>query len=88
MYAVSRALRTCPAVNASWNESRGVAERLRKVDVAVAVATPNGLITPVVRDADLKSLATIGGEVREFGATRTRGTFETRGVHGWVVHGQ
>ena len=71
MYAVSRALRTCPAVNASWNESRGVAERLRKVDVAVAVATPNGLITPVVRDADLKSLATIGGEVREL-ARRAR----------------
>ena len=71
MYAVSRALRTCPAVNASWNESRGVAERLRAVDVAVAVATPNGLITPVVRDADLKSLATIGGEVREL-ARRAR----------------
>ena len=71
MYAVSRALRACPAVNASWNESRGVAERLRAVDVAVAVATPNGLITPVVRDADLKSLATIGGEVREL-ARRAR----------------
>ena len=71
MYAVSRALRACPAVNASWNESRGVAERLRAVDVAVAVATPNGLITPVVRDADLKSLAAIGGEVREL-ARRAR----------------
>ena len=65
MYAVSRALRTCPALNASWNEARGVAERLHKVDVAVAVATPNGLITPVVRDADLKSLVDIGGEIRE-----------------------
>ena len=87
MYAVSRALRTCPALNASWNEARGVAERLHKVDVAVAVATPNGLITPVVRDADLKSLVDIGGEIRE-SARRARGTVETRGVHGWVVHGQ
>ena len=71
MYAVSRALRACPAVNASWNEARGVAERLREVDVAVAVAAPNGLITPVVRGADAKSLRDIGGEVREL-ARRAR----------------
>jgi pyruvate/2-oxoglutarate dehydrogenase complex dihydrolipoamide acyltransferase (E2) component len=39
--------------------------------VAVAVATPNGLITPIVRDADSKSLSTIGAEVREL-AKRAR----------------
>eukprot|EP00939_MAST-03C_sp_MAST-3C-sp1_P004787 g4787.t1 len=35
------------------------------VDISVAVATDNGLITPIVRDANLKSLSEIGAEVRE-----------------------
>ena len=61
MYAVSRALRRTPEVN---GENAAV-------DVAVAVATPNGLITPIVRDADSKSLSTIGAEVREL-AKRAR----------------
>ena len=38
------------------------------VDVCVAVATPNGLITPVVRNADQKGLATISNEVKELAA--------------------
>ncbi len=38
------------------------------VDVSVAVATPNGLITPVVRRADEKGLATISGEVKDLAA--------------------
>ena len=61
MYAVSRALRRTPKINGG----------LAAVDVAVAVATPGGLITPIVRDADSKSLATIGAEVREL-ALRAR----------------
>ena len=64
LYAVSRALRRCPEVNAVWNARAGRAERLARVDVAVAVSTPGGLITPVVRDADAKSLAQIGDEVK------------------------
>ena len=61
-----------PCLERILNEARGVAERLHKVDVAVAVATPNGLITPVVRDADLKSLVDIGGDLARIGATRAR----------------
>ena len=61
MYAVSRALSRVPEIN---GENAAV-------DVAVAVATPNGLITPIVRDADSKSLSTIGAEVREL-AKRAR----------------
>ncbi|KDD71528.1 2--oxoacid dehydrogenases acyltransferase, partial [Helicosporidium sp. ATCC 50920] len=38
------------------------------VDVSVAVATPGGLITPIVRGADAKSVAAIGEEVRELAA--------------------
>lgn len=63
MYAVSRALRRTPKINGDGG--------LAAVDVAVAVATPGGLITPIVRDADVKSLAAIGAEVREL-ALRAR----------------
>jgi pyruvate dehydrogenase E2 component (dihydrolipoamide acetyltransferase) len=61
--AVALAMRACPDVNASWTDE---AIRLyQSIDVAVAVATPNGLITPVVRNADAKGLAAISNEVRQ-----------------------
>jgi pyruvate dehydrogenase E2 component (dihydrolipoamide acetyltransferase) len=60
--AVALAMRKVPAANASWSEN---AIRLYKgVDVSVAVAIPNGLITPVIRGADTKGLAEISNEMR------------------------
>lgn len=67
--AVAVALKKVPAANASWTES--AIRRYRTVDVSVAVATPTGLITPVVRNADTKSLGTISGEVKDM-AERAR----------------
>ena len=64
--AVALALRKVPGANASWTEE---AVRLfQRVDVSVAVATPHGLITPIVRDADTKGLATISGEMKDLSA--------------------
>ncbi len=60
---VAAALREMPAVNAQWTGDSIV--RKGGVDVGVAVALPEGLITPVIRDADQKSIAEIGAEVRE-----------------------
>jgi len=40
----------------------------RRVDISVAVAIPDGLVTPVVRDADRKSVVTIAREVRDLAA--------------------
>ena len=60
--AVALALRAYPEANSSWTDE---AIRLyQTVDVCVAVAAPNGLITPVVRDAGNKGLAAISNEVR------------------------
>ena len=42
------ALRDVPEVNAKWNPSTGTAVAGESVDISVAVATPNGLITPIV----------------------------------------
>ena len=58
-----------PQVNASFQDK--TIRYYEHADVGVAVATENGLITPVVRAAELKSLTDIAGEVREL-AERAR----------------
>ena len=71
LLASARALREVPEANVSFIDSDGgskVAPELRvfdRVDIAVAVATDGGLVTPVVRDADRKGLASLAREVKE-----------------------
>lgn len=60
--ASALALRKVPEANASWLES-GI-RSYDYVDVAVAVAIPDGLVTPIVRDADAKGLSAIGSSVK------------------------
>jgi pyruvate dehydrogenase E2 component (dihydrolipoamide acetyltransferase) len=65
------ALMQHPQVNASFQDK--TIRLYEHADIGVAVATDNGLITPVVRSADLKSLLEIASEVRELAArARTR----------------
>lgn len=63
--AVALALRDVPQVNAQWDERSGTIAPQATVDVSVAVATDNGLITPIVRDANRKQLSEINAEVRD-----------------------
>ena len=63
--ACAVALGQHPAVNASWDEEGGVIRYHKNAHVAVAVAIDDGLLTPVIRDADRKGLAQIGAETRE-----------------------
>ena len=58
-----------PQVNASYQEK--IVRYYEQADIGVAVAIEDGLITPVVRAADQKSLSQIAGEVREL-AERAR----------------
>lgn len=67
--AVALALKKVPAANASWGED--AIKLYKDVDVSVAVATPNGLITPIVRHADHKGLAAISNEMKEL-ATKAK----------------
>jgi pyruvate dehydrogenase E2 component (dihydrolipoamide acetyltransferase) len=60
--AAALALRHHPNVNASWGEE--AISQHGEVHVGIAVATPEGLITPVVRNADRKSVVDIAAEVR------------------------
>jgi len=61
--ACALALRDVPAANASWTDDAIL--QYEDVDVAVAVATDGGLITPIVRNADSKGLIAISREVKE-----------------------
>ena len=67
--ASGAALRRIPEVNASWTDDGMVF--YDDVDISVAVAIPDGLITPIVRRADQKGLLTISREMRDL-ATRAR----------------
>ncbi len=71
--ACAMALKMHPAVNSSWMESEGAIFRHNRVNVAIAVAIDEGLVTPVIRDADLKSLTQIASETKELaGRARDR----------------
>jgi pyruvate dehydrogenase E2 component (dihydrolipoamide acetyltransferase) len=64
--ACALALKQVPAANASWTEN---AVRLYQgSDVSVAVATPGGLITPIIRSAETKSLSAISTEMKDLAA--------------------
>ena len=63
------ALQRVPAANAVWAEDRIL--RFRHSDIGIAVAIEGGLITPVIRQAELKPLSAISAEMREL-AERAR----------------
>jgi pyruvate dehydrogenase E2 component (dihydrolipoamide acetyltransferase) len=65
--AMAMALQTVPNANATWTEAGLL--RHRASDIAVAVALPGGgLFTPVIRDAEVKSLSEIANEMRDLAA--------------------
>ena len=68
--ALAMALKTVPDANVSWTAEGMLKHKV--VDLGVAVSIPGGLITPVVRNADTKSLSQISNEMKDF-AARARG---------------
>ena len=67
--AVALALRRMPECNASWQGD--AIRQFHRVHIGVAVAIPEGLVTPVVRDADAKGIGSIAAEVKDL-AERAR----------------
>jgi pyruvate dehydrogenase E2 component (dihydrolipoamide acetyltransferase) len=64
--ALAVALQRIPDANVSWTES-GMLKH-KHSDVGVAVAMPGGLITPIIRKAESKSLSTISNQMKDFAA--------------------
>jgi pyruvate dehydrogenase E2 component (dihydrolipoamide acetyltransferase) len=69
--ALALALQRVPDANVSWTD--GGMLKHKHSDVGVAVAMPNGLITPIIRNAETKSLSAISNEMKELaGRARAR----------------
>jgi pyruvate dehydrogenase E2 component (dihydrolipoamide acetyltransferase) len=67
--ALALALQRVPDANVSWTDA-GMLKH-KHSDIGVAVAMPNGLITPIIREAETKSLSAISNEMRDL-AVRAR----------------
>ncbi|PLB46131.1 dihydrolipoamide acetyltransferase component of pyruvate dehydrogenase [Aspergillus steynii IBT 23096] len=67
--ACAAALLKVPAVNSSWHEENGqvVIRQHKTADISVAVATPSGLITPVVKNVQNLGLSSISNQVKDLG---------------------
>jgi len=64
--ALAVALQQVPDCNVSWTEAGMI--KHKHSDVGVAVAMPGGLITPIIRNAESKSLSTISNEMKDLAA--------------------
>ena len=73
--AYALALRAVPDANVSWTDE-GLLKH-RNADIGVAVSVPGGLITPIVRNAQIKSLSAISAEMKDLGARAKDGKLKT-----------
>jgi pyruvate dehydrogenase E2 component (dihydrolipoamide acetyltransferase) len=78
--AAAATLRRVPAVNAGWTDDAMVL--FDDVDISVAVAIPDGLITPIVRRADQKGLSTISREMKDLAGRARAGKLKPEEFQG------
>jgi pyruvate dehydrogenase E2 component (dihydrolipoamide acetyltransferase) len=62
--ACALALKQHPTINSGFNSADGKIIRFQTIDICIAVSIEGGLLTPIVRHADLKNLGQISGEVK------------------------
>jgi len=78
--AASLTMRKVPRANASWSDEAVLL--WKTVDCAVAVALDDGLITPIIRQADQKGLATIANEMKDLAARAKSGKLKLEEFQG------
>jgi len=78
--ATAVTLRRFPNVNAIWTEDAIL--QLHDVDISVAVSIPDGLITPIVKGADIKGLAAISNEMKDLAARAKTGKLKPEEFQG------
>jgi pyruvate dehydrogenase E2 component (dihydrolipoamide acetyltransferase) len=78
--AVALAMKKVPAANASWTDDAIL--QYKQADVSVAVATPNGLITPIIKKADTKTLGQISAEMKDLAARARDGKLKPEEFQG------
>lgn len=80
--AVASALLKVPQVNSSYREAEGIIKQYSTADISVAVATPVGLMTPIVQGAHAKGLAAISSEVKSLSAKARDGKLKPEEYQG------
>jgi pyruvate dehydrogenase E2 component (dihydrolipoamide acetyltransferase) len=78
--AAGLALRQVPAANASWSDDAIIL--WERADIAMAVAMEDGLITPIIRGADLKGLKQIAAETKDLAARARTGKLKLEEFQG------
>ena len=78
--AVALALRRVPGANAGWTDDAVLL--FDRVDVSVAVSTDEGLITPIIKEADKKGLATISAEMKDLAGRAREGKLKPEEFQG------
>lgn len=78
--ACANALKAYPAANVSWTDE-AVRQYIHS-DISVAVSTPNGLITPIVKAAELKGLKEISAEVKDLAGRAREGKLKPQEFQG------
>ena len=71
--AVAEALKKHPLLNSTLDEEKGVIVLKKYYNIGIAVATPEGLVVPVVKGVEKKSLSQVAREVLELSAAARRG---------------
>lgn len=83
--AIALASVRAPEVNSAWMGDEGVIRQYNVVDVSVAVATPTGLITPIVKNAHSKGLIAISNEVKDLGKRAKAGKLSPEEYQGGTI---
>jgi pyruvate dehydrogenase E2 component (dihydrolipoamide acetyltransferase) len=82
--AVGLALKQVPEANITWQDR--VIARHNNIDVSVAVAIEGGLITPIIRNADQKSILAISKEMKELASRAKQGALKPSEYQGGSVN--
>lgn len=80
--AAARALKDIPIVNSTFDESAGEVVLHDRYHIGIAVAAPNGLIVPVVRDADRKDVVAIAAEIERLSTDAKAGKSKLEDLKG------
>lgn len=78
--AAAMALKAYPAANVSWTDS--AIQQFLKSDISVAVSTPTGLITPIIKAAEDKGLQAISNEMKDLAGRAREGKLKPEEFQG------
>ena len=85
LYAVSRTVKKYPDCNAHYLAEENIFRHFNRVHLGVAVDTPRGLMVPVVRNADLKSISQISAEARDLALQCIEGSINPDKLSGSTI---